>query len=84
MTTREVGFNIRWNHKPQVAIHCESDGSGNKTRAMRLCTALHGRWSDREQAYIMTPAKAKKFLALWDAGRDAHLGDANGMLGYVL
>jgi hypothetical protein len=37
----------RWNGKPQVAVKCESDGSGTKTRAMRICSALNMRWSNR-------------------------------------
>jgi hypothetical protein len=88
----EPGFTIqpacyagRYNGKPQVAVHCVSDGSGNKTRAMRLCSALNARWSNRERAYIMSPTKAAKLRALFDAGRDPSLGSTRtGLLGYVL
>lgn len=88
----EPGFTIhparyagRYNGKPQVAVHCVSDGSGYKTRAMRLCSALNGRWSGRERAYIMSPAKAAKLRALFDAYCDPSLGSTRaGLLGYVL
>jgi len=49
--------------KGMVAVHCVSDGSGWKNRAMRLCDEVRGRYSNRENAYIMSPTKAGKFLA---------------------
>lgn len=70
--------------KGQKAVRCASDGSGNKTRAMRLCAALNARYSNREHAYIMSAAKASKLRRLFDAGKDARLGDKNGRLGWVL
>ena len=70
--------------KGMIAVHCESDGSGWKTRAMRLCSALNARWSNRERAYIMSPSKAKRLLDLWRADRDPDLGDCNGKLGFKL
>lgn len=57
----------RWNGKPQMAVRCISDGSGWKTRAMRICDELKARYSNRENAYIMSPTKAKKFVELFDA-----------------
>jgi hypothetical protein len=84
-TVRPARYAGRYNGKPQVAVHCESDGSGYKTRAMRLCSALNGRWSNRERAYIMSPTKAAKFRALFDAGHDPSLGATRtGLLGFVL
>ena len=61
----------RWNGKPQCAVRCPSDGTGFKTRAMRLASALNARYSGREHAYIMSPAKATKLVKLYAAGRDA-------------
>lgn len=55
----------------QVAVHCESDGTGFKSRAMRLCCALKARWSNRCKAYIMSPAKAKRLRQLYTDGWDA-------------
>jgi hypothetical protein len=75
----------RWNGKPQIAVRCESDGSGMKTRAMRLCSALNARYSHREHAYIMSPTKAAKLRAMFDAGQDACLGfHGTGQLGFRL
>jgi hypothetical protein len=47
--------------KNMMAIHCKSDGSGWKTFEMRLCDKLNGRYSGRENAYIMSKSKAKRF-----------------------
>jgi len=82
----EPGFTISRARyaKSQMAVKCESDGSGYKTRAMRLCSALNGRWSNREKAYIMSASKAAKFQELFNNGRDADLGDCNGLLGFKL
>jgi len=87
----EPGFTVaparyagRYNGKPMIAVRCEPDGSGIKTRAMRLCAALNGRWSGREKAYIMSPAKAAKLHELFAAGRDGWLGaDSKGRLGFT-
>lgn len=62
----------RWNGKPQCAVRCPSDGSGMKTRAMRLAGALKARYSRREDAYIMSPTKAAKLVKLYAEGRDAN------------
>jgi hypothetical protein len=62
----------RWNGKPQMAVHCRSDGSGMKTRAMRLIgDGLKGRYSGRENAYIVSPTKAARFERLYAEGWDA-------------
>lgn len=62
----------RWNGKPQMAVHCVSDGSGYKNRAQRLIgDGLKGRWSGREKAYICSPTKAAKFEKLYAEGWDA-------------
>lgn len=67
-----------------IAVRCERDGSGMKTRAMRLCAALNARWSNRCRAYIMSPAKASKFAKLFAADKDASLGDVRGRLDWVI
>jgi hypothetical protein len=70
----EPGFEIRPARyaKKMIAVHCVSDGSGHKTRAMRLIADhLKARWSGREKAYIATPAKGEKLKALFAAGQDA-------------
>jgi hypothetical protein len=57
--------------KGNVAIQTPS-GDGYKTRAARLIgDHLRGRWSGRERAYIVSQAKARKFEALFAAGKDA-------------
>ena len=52
----------------QMLVVCRSDGSGWKTRAMALCEALNGRWTNREKGYVMSPTKAVKFEKLYTAG----------------
>lgn len=62
----------RWNGKPQMAVCCPSD-TMFKTRAARLIgDGLKGRYSGRESAYIVSPAKARKFEMLYAAGYDAN------------
>ena len=61
----------RYNGKPQMAIRCPSH-NGYKTRAARLIgDGLNGRYSGRELAYIVSPAKAAKFEKLYAEGWDA-------------
>lgn len=84
MTENDFTINKARYAKNMVAISCKSDGSGWKTRAMRLCSALNARWSNREKAYIISPTKAKRFLDLYEAGKDANLGDCSGKLGFKL
>lgn len=61
----------RWNGKPQMAVRCPSDTTF-KTRAARLIgDGLKGRYSGREHAYIVSPAKARKFEKLYADGYDA-------------
>jgi hypothetical protein len=63
----------RWNGKPQMAVHCTPNGTGFKTRAMRLIgDHLNGRYSGRERAYIVSPAKVRKFEQLFAHGYDAN------------
>ena len=57
--------------KGQMAVHCQSNGMGTKTRAMRLCCAFKARWTNREHAYILSPTKTAKLQSLYDAGWDA-------------
>lgn len=57
--------------KRQMAVSCASNGSGFKTRAMRLCCALNGRYSSRERSYMMSATKAAKLQRLYDEGYDA-------------
>jgi hypothetical protein len=70
--------------KGKMAVHCPSDGSGIKTRAMRLCSAVSARWSNREKAYIMSPSAAERVKSLYEAGSDAELADRNGILDWVI
>lgn len=56
--------------KGMLAVSCPST-DGYKTRAARLCEHVGGRWSNRESAYIMSPAKVARFQGLHDDGRDA-------------
>jgi hypothetical protein len=70
--------------KCKVAAHCPSNGYGTKTRAMRLASALRGRWSNREKAYIMSATSAARLKTLYEAGKDATLGDRAGKLDWVL
>lgn len=55
-----------------LAVSCPSS-NGFKTRAARLCDHLKGRYSNRERAYILSPAKVERLNALFDAGRDASI-----------
>lgn len=57
--------------KNMMAVHCPSDGSGWKTRAHYLCCALRGRYSGRENAYILSPTKARRFEHLYRQGWNA-------------
>jgi len=59
--------------KNQVAISCPSS-DGYKTRAARLCEHLNGRYSGRENAYIMSQSKAKRFEELYKLGFSATIG----------
>lgn len=70
--------------KGKIAVHCPSDGSGMKTRAMRIAAALPSRYSNRERAYIMSPSAAKRLQDIFDAGDDAELEEKNGILDWVL
>lgn len=70
--------------KGKCAVHCPSDGSGMRTRAMRLAAAMSSRYSGREHAYIMSSGGAAKLVRLYAAGRDAHLSHKRGKLGWVL
>lgn len=60
--------------KGMMAVHCQSDGTGFKTPAMRLCDALTNRYSHRENAYIMPKSKADSLPNLMQAGWSATLG----------
>jgi len=58
--------------RDKMAIRCESDGSGLKTRAMRIAAGLPGaRYSNREHAYIVSKRQADRFEALMADGYDA-------------
>lgn len=72
-TIRLVRYAGRWNGKPQVAVKTRPDGTGLKTRAARLIgDGLKGRYSNRCGAYIVSPAKAARFVALYAQGWDAN------------
>lgn len=59
--------------KGRVIMHCPSDGSKMKTRAMRLAEAFGGKWVHRSHGYNMSPAGAAKALDHWRNGFDAHI-----------
>lgn len=57
--------------KGNMAVRCPSS-TGWKTRAARLASRLaNGRYTGREQAYIMSAAAAKRFEKLYAEGWDA-------------
>ena len=58
--------------KKMMAVHCPPDGSGFKTRAMRLAETLRGRYSRREDAYIMSVKKAARLMQLYADGWDGN------------
>lgn len=48
--------------KGKMAIHCKPDGSGWKTLAALIVSAMPGvRYSGRESSYIVSPRCATKF-----------------------
>lgn len=50
--------------KNKMAVHCISDGSGYKTLAALIISAMPNvRYSGREHAYIVSPRTAAKFEA---------------------
>ena len=58
--------------KGMVAVRCLSNGTGWKTRAMRLAGYFaRERYSGRENSYIMTRAAALRFEEHFRAGFDA-------------
>ena len=57
----------------QKAVQVFDSRYGFKGRAARLCDALRGRYTHRERAYIMSPAKADKLRQLYAAGWDANV-----------
>lgn len=80
----EFGYTIKPARyaKGQMAIHCERDPNPEawtKTRAMRLAAdGVKGRYSNREKAYIVSPAKAARFERLF-----AEQSDADVMTGEI-
>lgn len=82
-TERPIVGNARY-ARGKAAVHCPSNGSGNKTRAMRLCAAVASRYTNRERAYIMSHAAAKRIVDAYNAGKDARLGDRNGKLDWIM
>lgn len=87
-SAHDAGYSIsraryagRWNGKPQYAVRCTSNGGGFKTRAMRLIgDGLNGRYSGRENAYIVSKAKAEKFVKLYAEGWDAGVMTAGNLI----
>lgn len=59
--------------KGKWAIHCVSDGSGMKTRPMRIASTLSRAkaYSGREKAYIVSLAQAARFVREVRANLDA-------------
>lgn len=63
--------------KGMHAVHVNPSGTGLKTRADYLLTALKCRWSNRERSFIVSPSKLRKFEQLFADGWD---GDVLGRL----
>jgi hypothetical protein len=57
--------------KGKVAVRIPASDSGFKTRGAHLADALGAKWSNRERAYIMSPARAEKLVTMYDEGWDA-------------
>jgi hypothetical protein len=58
--------------KGKMKIQCRNDGTGYKNRCHRVAEALaRGRYTGRENAYILSPAAAKRFERLYAEGYDA-------------
>mgnify|MGYP001575312938 CR=1 FL=1 len=52
-----------------IAVHCQSDGSGFTTSDMRLANTLAGgRYSNRENAWVLSPRRAELFGLLLKRG----------------
>lgn len=58
--------------KNSIAVRCRSQGMF-KTREMRLCDGLRGRWSNREKAYILAASKEPRLRQLIADGWDARM-----------
>lgn len=56
--------------KGEKVVMCESSHTKLKTRAMRLCEALGGRWVHRSNGYHLSKRKASRFEDLYAAGWD--------------
>jgi hypothetical protein len=56
--------------KGKVRFDCPPDGTGYKTRAMRLAEAFGARYSHRS-GYVMSPGRAAAALDHWERGFDA-------------
>lgn len=56
--------------KGMLAVRPCEDGSGWKTLAGLLISQLNPRWSNREKAYIVTPAKVRKFAVLVEESKE--------------
>lgn len=57
--------------KGKVAFYPTDSREGLKGRSSDLASILGAKWSNRERAYIMSPAKAAKLQALYDKGYGA-------------
>lgn len=55
--------------KGMIAVRI-NDGGGMKSRAERIMDGLGARYSHRENAYILSPAKAERFVNLYRQGFD--------------
>ena len=59
--------------KGKMAVHCKPDGSGWKTLAALIISAMPGvRYSNRERAYIVSPKCAEKFKAEMAKAENRH------------
>lgn len=58
--------------KGMVCVRPASDGSGWKTRAARLASAMGGRWVHRAGGYLMPPKRAEVYRQRYADGWDAN------------
>jgi hypothetical protein len=52
--------------KNTIAVHCEKDGSGFMTPVAFLARDLSMRYSGREESFMMSKSKFKKFIAAFN------------------
>ena len=54
--------------KGMVLVRCKDGKEGLAGDAERLCRALRGRYTNRENGYVLSPTKAAKFVEYFKRG----------------